>query len=455
MEYGDRVRGCLLGGAIGDALGAPIEFSSLREIRKHHGVTGISGYIADWRGKTGLITDDTQMTLFTIEGLLSGDFTREGPLSGDFTTEGPLVGDPVLSVRQAYLRWLDTQDHKAPPPADQPWRTGTLRQEAWLYSRRAPGNACLSGLHQPFPGPVAMGAPGPVNPASKGCGTVMRSAPFGLVSRSPREAFTLAAECAQITHGHPTGYLAAGAFAAIVHQLVAGADLLPAVQDALDLLASHPAHEETTAALSAALSAASRTHPPDSPHTPTTPHRPVDPHTPEGSRTPGNPHTPTDPRTPDDPHTPTDLRAPNNPHTPDDPHTPTNPRTPTDLRMPDDPRTPDRPPMPEKPGKPNRVPRTSPAMAAPEAVEALGGAWVAEEALAIGIYCALAEPSPERALLLSVNHSGDSDSTGSVCGNLIGAWRGESALPSIWLRDLEGRDTITRLADELTARRPD
>ncbi|WP_188187114.1 ADP-ribosylglycohydrolase family protein [Nonomuraea sp. SYSU D8015] len=330
MDVQDRVRGCLLGGAIGDALGAPIEFSSLREIRKHHGTDGISGYVADWRGKTGLITDDTQMTLFTVEGLAGAAHTG---------------GSVVESVREAYLRWLDTQTHQAPPPASLPHHTGWLREEGWLYSRRAPGNTCLSGLHRHFPGPSPPGEPGPVNPHSKGCGTVMRSAPFGLARSDAREAFELAAVCSQITHGHPTGYLAAGAFAAIITYLMAGEALEPAVHRAMELLAGYPAHEETTQALHAAL-------------------------------------------------------------------------------------TVDGPPSPER-------------------VESLGGAWVAEEALAIGVYCALAEPDVERALLLSVNHSGDSDSTGSVCGNLLGTLHGAAALPAAWLSPLEGRDTIGRLAAAL------
>lgn len=340
MDVQERVRGCLLGGAIGDALGAPIEFQSLREIRKHHGPEGITGYVTTWRGTTGLITDDTQMTLFTVEALARVRHRTEAAV--------PDAGGALEEVRQAYLRWLDTQDHKAPPPADRPHRTGALREEGWLYSRRAPGNACLSGLHQPFPGPSPSGSPGPVNPASKGCGTVMRSAPFGLIAPYDAEAaFELSAACAQITHGHPTGYLAAGAFAAIVARLMTGEALEPAVRHALDLLAAHPGHEETSDALRAAL----------------------------------------------------ELAASGDP--------------------------------------------------TPERVESLGGAWVAEEALAIGVYCALAEPSPERALPLSVNHSGDSDSTGSVCGNLVGALLGAAALPPAWLRPLEGRETIERLAAAL------
>ncbi|MGJ6960624.1 ADP-ribosylglycohydrolase family protein [Streptosporangium sp. G11] len=378
-DHRDRVRGCLLGGALGDALGAPVEFESIGRIRRQHGPEGLTGLVPDWRGAVGLITDDTQMTLFTVEGLIRG-------------------GD-VAAVRRAYLRWLDTQQHRSPPPPspanDRPTarpprvsspaandrpahdpvppppgndliRTGLLREQEWLYSQRAPGNACLSGLRgSRAVAPAPFGEPGPVNPDSKGCGTVMRSAPFGLGARSPRHAFELAAECAQITHGHPTGYLAAGAFAAVVHFLTEDepieADGSPkpdetltrAVRKAMDLLATYPSHEETGLALRGAVSLAA-----------------------EGG------------------------------------------------------------PSPAK-------------------VESLGGAWVAEEALAIAVYCALTYPAPgdvARALLLAVNHSGDSDSTGAVCGNLLGTLHGEAALPAEWLARLEGRDAITGLADDFAAR---
>ncbi|MCZ0985844.1 ADP-ribosylglycohydrolase family protein [Streptomyces diastatochromogenes] len=73
-----------------------------------------------------------------------------------------------------------------------------------------------------------------------------------------------------------------------------------------------------------------------------------------------------------------------------------------------------------------------------EKAESLGAGWVAEEALAIGVYCALAEPRVKDALLLSVNHSGDSDSTGSICGNLLGARHGDVGLPHAWVERVEG-----------------
>ena len=56
-------RACLLGGAIGDAMGAPIEFLTLAEMRQRYGAMGVTDFVAD-RWPAGSITDDTQMTLF-------------------------------------------------------------------------------------------------------------------------------------------------------------------------------------------------------------------------------------------------------------------------------------------------------------------------------------------------------------------------------------------------------
>lgn len=331
-SYGSRVLGCLLGGAIGDALGNVVEFDSLERIRQRHGPDGLSEMPT-----SGKITDDTQMTLFTVEGLIRAE--RHG-------------GGVFASVGDAYLRWLDTQRFAAPPPPEDGVRTGWLREQAWLYARRAPGSTCLSGLmsgRRP-PQPPPPGGAGPINPHSKGCGTVMRSAPFGLLPSG--DVFDLAARCSALTHGHPTAGLSAGALALIVNRLTGGDELAKAVQTALDHLAEHPNHEETANALHVAVRLAA-----------------------EG--------------------------------------------TPT-----------------------------------PEAVESLGEGWIAEEALAIAVYCALAGPDPRAALLLAVNHSGDSDSTGAICGNILGAWLGLDALPPDWLPLVEGRDTITKLATDFSAAFP-
>ncbi len=86
----------------------------------------------------------------------------------------------------------------------------------------------------------------------------------------------------------------------------------------------------------------------------------------------------------------------------------------------------------------------------PEAVETLCGAWVAEEALAIALYFALAAPSVEAALLLAVHHGGDSDSTGSMAGQRLGALHGEESIPPRWLDRLELRDVIEHVAEALS-----
>jgi len=177
----------------------------------------------------------------------------------------------------------------------------------------------------------------------------MRSAPFGLARADADSAFGLAARCAQMTHGHPTGYYAAGALAAIVAHIVSGDSIEGAVLRTLRLLARHPGHEETTAALNHALDLAA-----------------------DGEGT-------------------------------------------------------------------------------AEKLEKLGAGWIAEEALAMGVYSALATHRVEDALLLAVNHSGDSDSTGSICGNILGARHGDQGLPHAWLERVEGRARIAALADDLAA----
>ena len=50
---------------------------------------------------------------------------------------------------------------------------------------------------------------------------------------------------------------------------------------------------------------------------------------------------------------------------------------------------------------------------------------------------------------LAVNHGGDSDSTGAIAGNLLGARLGEEAIPKAWREAVELRDVIERIAEEL------
>jgi ADP-ribosylglycohydrolase len=201
----DRFRGCLLGGAVGDALGAAVEFDPLAAIRERFGPAGIRDYAPAYE-RLGAITDDTQMTLFTAEGLLRA-FVRAS-LRG--------VGPVFESVTaHAYLRWLRTQGERHRLEFGE---AGWLLGKRELHSRRSPGNTCLAALKTM----KELGAP--ADNESKGCGGVMRMAPVALFVHAawPGDderatfAFELGANLAGLTHGHVTGKLASGAFVAIL-----------------------------------------------------------------------------------------------------------------------------------------------------------------------------------------------------------------------------------------------
>ncbi|GAA3997500.1 hypothetical protein GCM10022247_16940 [Allokutzneria multivorans] len=329
----DRLLGCLLGGAVGDALGAPVEFMSLRDIRNRYGEQGSRDFDGAYRRDGGAITDDTQMTLFTLEGLLLSD----------------RAGNPVPSVLRAYLRWLHTQgfpwEEVSRSTKDvEPEPAGKLVHVQELHSQRAPGHTCVTALRASTYGKVGT-TTDPIND-SKGCGGVMRAAPAGIFSSYVSDSFWLGSAVAALTHGHPSGYLSAGVFAAMTSLLLRGADLPTALDSATAELRKHPRHEETLNALTQARALAAR-------------------------------------------------------------------------------------------GRPT-----------PEDLETLGGGWVGEEALAIAVCCALVGKDFEDALLLSVNHSGDSDSTGAICGNLLGARDGVGVIPVRWQAGVELVEVVREIADD-------
>jgi ADP-ribosylglycohydrolase len=333
--YSSRVRGCLLGGAIGDALGAPIEFLSIEGILAQVGEHGVREYLPVSFGDVsghGLVTDDTQMTLFVTEGIIRARVREDRGLG--FTTA---VTDHALR------RWLDTQEHPAPTGR----RDGWLQGERWLYSRRAPGTTCLTALRDADPDRFGAAA---VND-SKGCGGVMRSAPFGLLRGfSSSAVYEFAVLSAGYTHGHPTGQHAGGALAHLVHRLVDGDGLDAALASTRRHLASQPAAHGVAVALDAAVHLAR--------------------------------------------------------------------------------------------GRPGDR----------QALATLGQGWVAEEAFAIAVYAALSHPGAGEvldALSLAVTHSGDSDSTGSITGNIVGALHGVESLPAVLLFEVEGRGTMLQLADDM------
>jgi ADP-ribosylglycohydrolase len=325
----ERYHGCLLGGAVGDALGAPIEFSSRSEM--------VPAY-----GKLGAITDDTQMTLFTAEGAMRAHV--RGMLRG--------ILDRRTTIHYAYLRWLHTQGELL-PRNDDFILTGWLVQQKELFARRAPGTTCMDSLRR------VSGIGAPAKNHSKGCGGVMRVAAIGMMlhglsvpdpdsrDRHFNQAFELASDAAALTHGHPTGFLTAGVMALLIFGLLDGTDLPTAIDRAIPLLKARERHEETLSALEGARAAA--------------------------------------------------------------------------------------------------LSSTAPS----DAIRHLGQGWVADEALAIGVYCALKATTLEEGVIMAVNHDGDSDSTGLITGQLLGAMQGLSAIPARWLEPLELRGVIEEMADDL------
>jgi ADP-ribosylglycohydrolase len=84
-----------------------------------------------------------------------------------------------------------------------------------------------------------------------------------------------------------------------------------------------------------------------------------------------------------------------------------------------------------------------------EAVETLGGGWVGEEALAVGLYAALCAGSFVEAIRIATNHSGDSDSTASIAGQLWGVMNGMDDLPHVWVSALDVLSPLLHLARQL------
>lgn len=318
-EERQRIRASLFGGAIGDALGAEVEFWPLARIRARFpdGVDRILPH----DGLPAAVTDDTQMTLFTAEGLIRA--AVRGRRKG--------ICHPASVVHHALLRWLATQGETVRVEGID--RDTGLILDPRLHRRRAPGNTCLSALRasRHF-GEMARND-------SKGCGTIMRVAPIGLFRGG--DVDSLADECSHLTHGHPTGRDAARAWAHVLALVLQGTEL-PAATDTVLAMTLQP---ETRRAIEAAL------------------------------------------------------------------------RAPPDGR--------------------------------PETVESLGGGWVAEEALAIALYAGRVTRDFEHGLRIAVTHSGDSDSTAAIAGNLLGLLFPDEVMAHDWRRQVECADLIDRIAGDL------
>ena len=343
MKSLDKYRGCLIGGAAGDALGYPVEFLNEHEISSRYASRGITVY--ELVDGVAQISDDTQMTLFTAAGLLFG--TTRGMVRG-------IMGGYPSYVALSYRDWLSTQTKPYPLDTDDSYANCLtwLVNVPELFSRRAPGNTCLSALRSGKTGAIDK----PIN-NSKGCGGVMRVAPVGLYfapgDRWVENPDLVGAEVAAITHGHELGYMPAATLTHIIRLL---------------------AHEDVSIR-DAVISAIEATKSlfPDARHLPAF----------------------------------------------------------VDLME-------------------RAVELANENAVDLDAIHSLGEGWVAEETLAVAVYCAIKHPDDfEAALVAAVNHNGDSDSTGAVTGNIMGAHLELSGIPDKFIENLELKDVILEVADDL------
>lgn len=345
----DKIRGSLIGGAIGDALGYPVEFMSRQSIFKKYGNQGIMGFSVSEPNGCAVISDDTQMTLFTATGLLFGITSVKCFNHKNLKSLSPYV-------REAYKEWYQTQTGVIGKKSRLCW----IRDIAELNVRRAPGNTCMSALAHPD-----------LTNNSKGCGGIMRVAPVAMfiaseISRGQEDLTAndvqiLAAECAAITHKHPMGYICAAVFADILFQILMCNDSISrgvlkgfieeALQRSSEIFVKEKEQTEcenlkkqVENAISLSLYG-------------------VPPH---------------------------------------------------------------------------------------EAIRELGEGWTGDEALAISLFCAMrCINNFHSALICAVNHDGDSDSTGAICGNLMGAIVGADVFSFPDLQKLELKNLLLSIADDI------
>lgn len=340
----DKCRGSLIGGAIGDAFGYPVEFvNSFEEIKAKYGEEGITAYDTsypwlDEKFDKALFSDDTQMALYTAEGLL----------------EAERSGRPIIAtICNAYLAWFGHQVGKKVKIS----YDSKLSRIKELNQRRAPGNTCLSALLSIYNGKDPMNS-------SKGCGGIMRVAPIGLYGAthgwSLQETAKLAEDVAELTHLHPLSTYSSAALAVIV-QICVSTD--GTVDDG-----------RFKSIIGKSLEVVSGVYGDDAPS--------MD-----------------------------DFKK----------------LIRTALRLEDN------------------------LLQDWEIIEnGLGGGWVAEETLAIAVFSVIRHINDFNAYMIcSVNHGGDSDSTGAVAGNIIGAILGYSAIPQKYLTNLELHDVLLSVADDL------
>lgn len=321
MKYNlniDKLAGCLLGGALGDALGYPVEFEKVSQMSQDHDFDKIVGKL--------IVSDDTQMTLFTANALL-------------------LDGNLRINTWNCYQDWLETQFKQGKSELSH-------RPISWLmeypemYASREPGRTCLMTLMRGIPGDLNE----PIN-QSKGCGALMRVAPLAFIDRE--DPYSVAIENSALTHGHQMSHIASAALVSLLRYISEGETLCDSVslmrQDIKRIFMGSLEVKVFDDLLQQAILASEK-----------------------------------------------DF---------------------DDM----------------------------------EIISRLGEGWVAEETLAIALYCSLKYSNDlKKALRVAVLHDGDSDSTGSVTGQILGTLLGAKKLPQEEIKRLDLLEPLMKMIERLS-----
>ncbi len=342
LNIEDNYLGAFLGAAIGDALGSPIEDMSMIQIERRFGKGGISSFMRN-QEMLGAITDDTQMMLFTAEGLLQS----LSQTKGKERTNTSYIDATYLGA----MRWLRSQnllseqsDYKF---ANQIFGASWLTRVKDIFVVRSPNDTIINSLRFGIIGTSTK----PTNNSKSPLGMV-RMMPVGLFFDDYKTAFTVAMEGAASTCGHYSGFLSAGFYAAFLTILRSGASFEEAMRITVEHLQTFRNHHEILHSIVNCTNVINSN---------------VEP----------------------------------------------------SLKV----------------------------------IESLGSGWVAEELLSLCLYCAYVhKDSFEKAVLLSVNHGGDSDTSGFLTGSIVGLLLGEAKIPQQWKEDLEFRNVISQIARDFLLR---
>jgi len=331
----NTIAGAMYGVALGDAMGAPVEFTGIKTIHKMLGTHGELPLPA-----SGLFTDDTQMTIAVARAMRNARSISPREM--------------VRTLRKQFIAW---QLHD---------------------SARAPGITCTIAIsrlrHSPW-----MRWFQATNPSSKGCGANMRVVPTAFLDDT-ETALNLAQLQAAMTHGHPTALAATELTALAVRLAAQGMPLTDIPRWLTEYSLIRMEHGTYRTKWLGRLRK----------------------------------------RWPLGVSTDTSMRA--------------GWGECLDMLC-----------------RLNSLLDRSPAARPDDACAVLGGGWVAEEALVLGLYYAVTyRESAPLVVSEAARTDGDSDSIASIAGAIIGAALGENAWPEDWRRRIERRADIEAAINIIT-----